>query len=387
MKRISLLGSTGSIGVSTLDVVSSYPDEFAVTALAAGRNIMLLKNQIDRFRPLLAAVVDEEHASELRRLLGPRSSTAVFSGREGYREAAASAGTDMVVSAMVGAAGLLPTLDAIEAGRDIALANKETLVMAGDIVLRKATEKGVNIIPVDSEHSAVFQCLQGHRREDIRRIILTASGGPFRDASRDELKTVTPARALRHPNWSMGKKVTIDSATMMNKGLEVIEAGWLFGIPVTAVDVVIHPQSIVHSLVEYCDGTVIAQLGAPDMRIPIAYALSFPRRLPRTEPLLDLSRIGPLEFLKPDLKRFPSLKLAYAAAQKGGTMPAVINAANECAVAAFIDGKIGFTDICRVSKRVFDRHCIEDMPEIEAVLAADRWAREEAEQIIKGMRN
>ena len=288
---------------------------------------------------------------------------------------------------MVGAAGLLPTLDAIEAGRDIALANKETLVMAGGIVLRKATEKGVNIIPVDSEHSAVFQCLQGHRREDVRRIILTASGGPFLDASRDELKTVTPARALQHPNWSMGRKITIDSATMMNKGLEVIEAGWLFGIPVTAIDVLIHPQSIVHSLVEYGDGTVIAQLGAPDMRIPIAYALSFPRRLPRTEPLLDLSRTGALEFSKPDPERFPSLKLAYAAAQKGGTMPAVINAANECAVAAFIDGRIGFTDICHVSKRVFDRHCIQDEPEIEAVLAADRWAREEAEQIIKGMRN
>ncbi len=282
MKKIALLGSTGSIGVSTLDVVASHPDEFTVTALAAGRNVMLLKEQIDRFRPLLAAVADEEHARELRHLLGPRSATAVFSGREGYREAAASADTDMVVSAMVGAAGLLPTLDAIEAGRDIALANKETLVMAGGIVLRKATEKGVNIIPVDSEHSAVFQCLQGHRREDIRRIILTASGGPFLDASRDELRAVTPARALQHPNWSMGRKVTIDSATMMNKGLEVIEAGWLFGIPVDAIDVLIHPQSIVHSLVEYQDGAVIAQLGAPDMRIPIAYALSFPRRLPRS---------------------------------------------------------------------------------------------------------
>jgi 1-deoxy-D-xylulose-5-phosphate reductoisomerase len=387
MKKIALLGSTGSIGVSTLDVVSSHPDEFTVTALAAGRNIMLLKNQIDRFRPLLAAVVDDEHARELRRLLGPRSATAVFSGREGYREAAASAGADMVVSAMVGAAGLLPTLDAIEAGRDIALANKEALVMAGGIVLRKATEKGVKIIPVDSEHSAVFQCLQGHRREDIRRIILTASGGPFRDASRDELRTVTPAQALQHPNWSMGKKITIDSATMMNKGLEVIEAGWLFGIPITAIDVLIHPQSIVHSLVEFRDGTVFAQLGAPDMRIPIAYALSFPRRLLRTEPPLDLSRIGALEFSKPDLERFPSLKLAYAAAQKRGTMPAVINAANECAVAAFIDGKIGFTDICHVSKGVFDRHCVQDEPEIEAVLAADRWAREEAEKIIKGMRN
>jgi 1-deoxy-D-xylulose-5-phosphate reductoisomerase len=387
MKKISLLGSTGSIGVSTLDVVGSNPDEFAVTALAAGRNVTLLKEQIDRFRPLLAAVADEDHAQQLRDLLGPRSATAVLSGGEGYREAAASADTDLVVSAMVGAAGLLPTLDAIEAGRDIALANKETLVMAGGIVLSKAREKRVNIIPVDSEHSAVFQCLQGHRREDVRRIILTASGGPFRDAFRDELRAVTPARALQHPNWSMGRKVTIDSATMMNKGLEVIEAGWLFGIPVDAIDVLIHPQSIVHSLVEYKDGALIAQLGAPDMRIPIAYALSFPRRLPRPEPLLDLSQVGALGFSKPDLERFPALKVAYNAARRGGTLPAVMNAANECAVAAFIDGKIGFTDICRVSELVLDRHSVREEPEIRDILAADRWAREEAEQTIKGIRN
>lgn len=386
MKKIALLGSTGSIGVSTLDVIGSHQDEFTVTALAAGRNVMLLKKQIDRFRPLLAAVADEDHARKLRHLLGPHSATAVFSGREGYREAAV-ADADMVVSAMVGAAGLLPTLDAIEAGRDIALANKETLVMAGDIVLRKAREKGVNIIPVDSEHSAVFQCLQGHRREDVRRIILTASGGPFLDASRDELRAVTPARALQHPNWSMGRKITIDSATLMNKGLEVIEAGWLFGIPVDAIDVLIHPQSIVHSLVEYQDGALIAQLGAPDMRIPIAYALSFPRRLPGRSPFLDLSQVGALEFFKPDLERFPSLKLAYAVAHKGGTMPAVMNAANECAVAAFIDGKIGFTDICHVSERVLDCHCVREEPEINDILAADRWAREEAEQTIKGIRN
>jgi 1-deoxy-D-xylulose-5-phosphate reductoisomerase len=387
MKRISLLGSTGSIGVSTLDVVESHPEEFAVTALAAGRNVQLLKKQIERFRPLLAAVADEDHAHELRRLLGPRSATAVFSGRDGYREAAAATDTDMVVSAMVGAAGLLPTLDAIEAGRDIALANKETLVMAGGIVIRKAEEKEVNIIPVDSEHSAVFQCLQGHRREDVRRIILTASGGPFLNASGDELKNVTPARAFQHPNWKMGRKITIDSATMMNKGLEVIEAGWLFGIPLTAIDVLIHPQSIVHSLVEYHDGSVIAQLGAPDMRVPIAYALSFPRRLFRTEPRLDLSLEGTLAFERPDQKRFPSLTLAYTAARTGGTMPAVLNAANECAVAAFIDEKIGFIDICLVSEQVLDRHFILKEPGIDDILAADRWARLEAEQIIRGMKH
>lgn len=286
---------------------------------------------------------------------------------------------------MVGAGGLRPTLDAIEAGRAIALANKETLVMAGGIVLAKAAERGVNIIPVDSEHSAIFQCLLGHRRQDLRRIILTASGGPFLHASPEELASVTPAQALQHPNWIMGKKITIDSATMMNKGLEVIEAGWLFGLPVSEIDVLIHPQSIVHSLVEYRDGSVIAQLGVPDMRIPIAYALSFPRRLLRKEPRLDLSTAGALAFSKPDLQRFPALKLAYAAAQTGGTMPAVMNGANECAVAAFIGNKIAFIGISRVVEKVLSHHCVKEEPNIEDILAADRWAREEAEHIIEGI--
>lgn len=385
MKRISLLGSTGSIGCSTLDVIRSYPDQFIVTALAAGRNIELLKSQIERFRPRLAAVVDEEHAYELKRLLNADSATAVFFGPEGYREVATAAGADLVVSAMVGAAGLIPTLEAIEAGKTIALANKETLVMAGSIVLHKAEAKGVHIIPVDSEHSAIFQCLQGHKREDVRRIILTASGGPFLHASAEELKKVTPAHALRHPNWTMGRKITIDSATMINKGLEVIEAAWLFGLPVTAVDVLIHPRSIVHSLVEYRDGSLIAQLGVPDMRIPIAYALAFPCRLPRTDPPLDLLKAGPLEFLKPDLERFPGLQLAYDAAKKGGTMPAVLNGANECAVEAFIGGRIGFCDICLVIEKVLDLHDVQQEPAIGVILAADRWAREQAEKIIKGM--
>ncbi|MBU3931926.1 MAG: 1-deoxy-D-xylulose-5-phosphate reductoisomerase [Proteobacteria bacterium] len=387
MKRLSILGSTGSIGVSTLDVVASHPEEFVVTALAAGRNIGLLKNQIDRFRPRLAAVIDEEHASGLRRLLGPAAATAVLYGQEGYREVAAIVGADMVVSAMVGAAGLIPTLEAIEAGSAIALANKETLVMAGRIVLRKAAEKGVNIIPVDSEHSAIFQCLQGHSREDVRRIILTASGGPFLHASADELAAVTPAEALRHPNWAMGRKITIDSATMINKGLEVIEAGWLFGLPAAAIDVLIHPRSVVHSLVEYRDGSVIAQLGVPDMRVPIAYALSFPHRLHRTDHALDLTTAGPLEFLKPDLERFPGLRLAYEAAGKGGTMPAVLNGANEIAVEAFLREKIGFSDIVFVVEQVLSRHSVQEEPSIDEILAADRWAREEAGQTIKGMRN
>lgn len=384
MKGISILGSTGSIGRSTLDVIGSAPDEFAVTALAAGRNIALLKDQIARFRPRLASVIDEEHARELRRMLGRYPETSVRFGQEGYREAAAISGADMVVSAMVGAAGLIPTLDAIAAGKTIALANKETLVMAGGIVLGRAAERGVSVIPVDSEHSAVFQCLQGNRREDVRRIILTASGGPFLHLPHHELGAVTPAQALKHPNWTMGKKITIDSATMMNKGLEVIEAGWLFGIPIAAIDVLIHPQSIVHSLVEYRDGGVIAQLGLPDMRIPIAYALAFPRRLHRlAAPSLDLLKPGVLEFLQPDREKFPCLELAYGAAEIWGTMPAVMNGANECAVEAFIDGKIGFTDISRLIQKVLDRHSVQEEPTVDMILDADRWARREAAKIIE----
>jgi 1-deoxy-D-xylulose-5-phosphate reductoisomerase len=387
MKRISLLGSTGSIGVSTLDVVGAYPDQFAVTALAAGRNITLMKQQIERFRPRLAAMIDEAHASELRRLLGPASGTHVLSGPEGYRETAAASDADMVVSAMVGAAGLIPTLDAIDAGKDIALANKETLVMAGHIVLRRASERGVKIIPVDSEHSAIFQCLLGNRGEDVRRIILTASGGPFLHASEEELAKVTTAQALRHPNWTMGKKITIDSATMMNKGLEVIEAGWLFGFPVETIDVLIHPQSIVHSMVEYRDGSVIAQMGVPDMRLPIAYALSYPNRLIREEETLDLRKIGTLTFLHPDPVRFPALRLAYEAAKAGRTMPAVLNGANEMAVTAFIEEHIRFDRIVSVVQEVLSRHQGQADPGIDAILEADRWAREEAGNIIKGMKN
>jgi len=386
MKRISILGSTGSIGVSTLDVVGAHPGEFTVSALAGGRNIVLLKQQIERFRPRLVAVIDEAHARDLRTLLGA-ATPGILCGPEGYREAAAVEGTDMVVSAMVGAAGLLPTLDAIAAGRDIALANKETLVMAGGIVLNNAAQKGVAIIPVDSEHSAIFQCLQGHNREDLRRIILTASGGPFLHASAEGLAEVTPAQALRHPNWAMGKKITIDSATMMNKGLEVIEASWLFGLPVSKIDVLIHPQSIIHSLVEYRDGSVIAQLGVPDMRVPIAYALSYPRRMIRGDAGLDLVNVGALTFFKPDPVRFPSLRLAYAAAETGGTMPAVLNAANEVAVTAFIDEEIGFNDICHVVDQVLSRHRVRVEPRIGEILDADREAREEARNTIKGIKH
>jgi len=383
MKKISILGSTGSIGASTLDVVAAHPEEFAVTGLAAGKNIGRLAEQIARFRPRLSAVIDEEHASRLRDLLGAESATEVLHGPEGYCEVAAVGGNDMVVSAMVGAAGLVPTLAAIEAGIQIALANKEVLVMAGRTVMNRAAEKGVNIIPVDSEHSAIFQCLQGNRREDLRRIVLTASGGPFLKTPAERLASVTAAEALRHPNWTMGRKITIDSATMINKGLEVIEAGWLFDLPVGAIDVLIHPQSIVHSLVEYRDGSVIAQLGVPDMRLPIAYALSFPRRLPRSDARLDLTTAGALEFIAPDLERFPGLRLAYEAARRGGTAPAVLNAANETAVEAFLCDRIGFSDIVAVIGRVLAGHAAQVEPTMDEIIAADRWAREEAAQAVK----
>lgn len=385
MKRLSVLGSTGSIGVSTLDVVAAHPGEFSLAALAAGRNVTLLKEQIDRFRPPLAVVADEALAAELTRLLGATAGTALRWGLEGYREAAAVSGCDMVVSAMVGAAGLLPTLTAIEAGRDIALANKETMVMAGRIVMERAGEKGVRILPVDSEHSAIFQSLRGNRREEVRRIILTASGGPFWNSPREELAKVTPAQALRHPNWQMGKKITIDSASMMNKGLEVIEARWLFDVPAERIAVLIHRQSVIHSLVEYRDGSVIAQLGLPDMRTPIAYALSFPTRLEHPGASLDLSRIGRLDFAEPDEGRFPCLEMAYRAIQAGGEMPAVMNGANEMAVAAFLEERIGFLEIAQVIEGVMSRHRGTGSGTLEGILAADLWARDEAKKIIEGL--
>ncbi len=387
MKGISILGSTGSIGVSTLDVIAAHPHRFSVSALAAGRNIALLAQQIERFRPRLAAVVDEGHASKLRKRLGSRFRTEVLFGEEGYRETAIVSDADMVVSAMVGAAGLLPTLRAIEAGKNIALANKETLVMAGPVVLRRAAEMGVKILPIDSEHSAIFQCLQGSRSEDVKRIILTASGGPFLHASREEMAAVTPAQALRHPNWAMGKKITIDSATMMNKGLEIIEARWLFGILETAIDVLIHPQSVVHSLVEFQDGSVIAQMGVPDMRLPIAYALSYPKRLVGKGPFLSLREVGVLTFLKPEPDRFPAIRMAYQAVKTGGTLPAVLSGANEEAVEAFLEEKIKFDRIVPVVEEVLSKHLVQTDPGIEEILLADLWARREAARTIEGMKN
>ena len=383
MKKIAILGSTGSIGVNALDVVSKNPEQLEVVALAAGRNLEVLKDQIERFRPKIVSVLDKEHAGRLKAMFGKASLPDILWGEEGARSVASAPGADMVLSAIVGAAGLVPTLEAIEAGKDIALANKETLVTAGPLVVERARSRGVRIIPVDSEHSAVFQCIEGNSEKSVGRIILTASGGPFLRASLTELETVRISDALNHPNWKMGRKITIDSATMMNKGLEVIEARWLFGVDYERIDVVIHPQSIVHSLVEFIDGSVLAQLGLPDMRGPISYALFHPERMPGGFPPFDLSKVGRLEFQPPDLERFPCLRLGYEAGRAAGTMPAVMNAANEVAVNAFLEEKIPFQSIARVIEEVMSRHAPADVSSLEAVLEADAQARRQAEEILK----
>lgn len=382
MKSLAILGSTGSIGVRTLEIVAAHPERFRVTALTAGNNVALLAEQIRLFRPEMVAVFDVASAGILRERLGaavPR----ILTGRDGMIACAAQSGAQLVVSAIVGAAGLEPTLAAIEAGIDVALANKETLVAAGEVVMREVTRRGIHLFPVDSEHSAIFQSLAGHRRDDVRRLILTASGGPFRDCSAAELERVTPGDALAHPNWSMGRKITIDSATMMNKGLEVIEAHWLFDLPPEKIAVHVHPESIVHSMVEYVDGAVIAQLGIPDMKTPIALALSWPERLPLDLPPLDLCQLGSLHFCEPDNERFPCLSLAYQAMRSGGTAPAVLNAANEVAVEAFLDHRLGFTSISRVIAAVLDRHVPAPADSLAAVLAADGDARIAARNLIK----
>jgi 1-deoxy-D-xylulose-5-phosphate reductoisomerase len=383
MKNLALLGSTGSIGVSTLDIVAAHPDRFRVVSLSAGNNLDRLEEQIRRFQPRIVSVVQAESARELRERLGP-GAPEVVSGVEGLIACATQGQVEMVVSAIVGAAGLVPTMAAIEAGKDIALANKETLVTAGPLVMAAVARHGVKLYPVDSEHSAIFQSLEGHRHGDVRRLILTASGGPFRNRPLSDLNQVTPADALAHPNWSMGRKISIDSATMMNKGLEVIEACWLFDLPPERVAVHIHPQSIVHSMVEYIDGAVIAQLGIPDMRTPIAYALSYPDRLPLDLPPLDLCALKTLTFEEPDPEKFPCLGLAYQAAKAGGTAPAVLNAVNEVAVEAFLAGRIGFLDIAAVIRRVLERHSPRELEHIDTALRADRWGREEARRIIGG---
>ncbi len=381
MKNLSLLGATGSIGVSTLEVVAAHPGRFRVLALTGGNNLSRLAEQVLRFQPELVAVLTAFDAERLKQLLG-KSGPEILWGVEGLIACATLQGVDLVVSAIVGAAGLVPTVAAIEAGRDVALANKETLVTAGPLVMAALARRGVRLYPVDSEHSAIFQSLQGHRRSDVKRLILTASGGPFRTRRLADLARVTPEDALAHPNWQMGRKITIDSATMMNKGLEVIEARWLFDLPGQAIDVHIHPQSIVHSMVEYCDGSVIAQLGIPDMKTPIAYALTYPERLPLQLPPLDLCALRNLTFEHPEPGRFPCLELAYAALAADGTAPAVLNAANEVAVEAFLEGRIAFLDIPAIIQGTLDRHQVTPLRHLDDVLNADRWARQEARRLI-----
>jgi 1-deoxy-D-xylulose-5-phosphate reductoisomerase len=387
MKTLSILGSTGSIGTNALDVIARDETGFSVIGLAGHNNIELLRNQIERFRPKAAVVADEEKAAALIDILGASSKTSVLFGLEGYRELAVMKDADMVISAMSGAAGLLPTMDAVEAGRDIALANKETMVMAGELVLEKARSRGVRILPVDSEHSAIFQCLEGHPKRGVRKLVLTASGGPFFQRDAVDLETVTPREALRHPNWRMGSKITIDSATMMNKGLEIIEAMHLFAMDVNLIEVVIHPQSIVHSMVVYRDGSVLAQMGIPDMRIPIAYAIAYPERMDLALPELDLTAAGTLTFIQPDCKKFPCMRIAGEAARKGGTAPAVLNAANEIAVDAFLAERLRFTDIPVIAEETLRAHDGSGTFSLEAVLAADQWARDHATKCVDTMQN
>jgi 1-deoxy-D-xylulose-5-phosphate reductoisomerase len=381
MRTIALLGSTGSIGVSTLALVREFPDRFQVHGMVAGRNLLLLARQIKEFSPVLAAVEREEDIPQLRKLLGKHKVEILF-GQAGAIEVATASKVNVVLAAIVGAAGLMPTLCGLLAGKEIALANKEALVMAGDLFVKAAKKKGVRLLPVDSEHSAIFQCLQGNQRGDVDKIILTASGGPFLRTPLHQLADVTIDQALKHPNWKMGRKITIDSATMMNKGLEVVEARWEFDMDPGGIQVVIHPQSIVHSMVRYQDGAIMAQLGIADMRIPIAYALAYPHRLKGSWEPLDLTKHQGLNFLPVEKKRFPGLALAYSALEEGGTMPAVLNAANEIAVAAFLAGRIGFREIHRIINRTMQRHQSKHAKNIEEVIEVDRWAREVASAYI-----
>ena len=383
MKRLAILGSTGSIGVNTLDIVRQFPERFKVISLSAGLNTQLLKQQIVQFRPKVVSVLNKELSETLQRELS-NVPVEIVHGVEGLIQVATHPEVDQVVSAIVGAVGLIPTLSAIKTRKAIALANKESLVMAGKIVMDEAKRNNVQIFPVDSEHSAIFQALLGHQKEDVHRLILTASGGPFLNLPISRLQEVTVKEALNHPHWEMGKKITIDSASLMNKGLEVIEAHWLFNIPVEKIVVQIHPQSVVHSMVEYIDGSIVAQMGIADMRIPIAYALSFPQRLNLKLSPLDLSQTGGLTFFPPDPERFPCLKLAYRSIEIGETMPAILNAANEIGVNAFLEGSLKFTEVPLLLERVMEEHEVKSVHTVEDILKADHWARERSKAILEG---
>ena len=373
MKRIAVLGSTGSIGTQTLDVVRANREELCVTALAAGRSVSKMEEQIREFRPGLACMWSKEAAEELKIKVADLDVT-VLSGMEGLMEIASDPSSDVLLTAVVGMIGIRPTIAAIEAGKDIALANKETLVTAGHIIMPLAKEKGVRILPVDSEHSAIFQSLNGEPKERLEKILLTASGGPFRGWTRDKMAGIRVEDALKHPNWSMGHKITIDSSTMVNKGLEVMEAKWLFDAGLDQIQVVVHPQSIIHSMVQYVDGAIIAQLGTPDMKLPIQYALFYPDRRPMAGKRVDFFELGSITFERPDPENFEGLALAYQAARCGGSMPTVFNAANERAVALFLDGRIGYLKITELIRGAMEAHRTVAGPNVEEILEAERFA-------------
>ncbi|MBN2382025.1 1-deoxy-D-xylulose-5-phosphate reductoisomerase [bacterium] len=381
IKKIALLGSTGSIGRMTLDIVRRFPEKFAIVALAAGSNVELLRQQMIEFRPGLISVGSQEHRDFLYQVSDEHNREYVF-GQDGLKQAASISDADMVISALSGSAGMLPTKIALAAGKDVGLANKESMVMAGHYLTKLARDKGSRIIPIDSEHSAIFQCLQGNRAEDIRSLILTASGGPFIDYSGSQLETVTPAQALSHPIWAMGPKITIDSATLMNKGLEVIEARWLFGIPSDRIEVVVHRQSVIHSMVRYHDGSIISQLGCPDMRIPILYALTYPERWSLDLPQLDLIETRQLTFEEPDHDRFPCLALAYEALKMGGSAPIVLNSSDEVAVQAFLDNRIRLDQIPKVISQTLEKEGTSQVQSFDDIIAVDMQARVQAERTI-----
>jgi 1-deoxy-D-xylulose-5-phosphate reductoisomerase len=390
MKRLAILGSTGSIGKNALSVVQAHPGEFTVAGLAANTSVDLLEQQIRQFRPRLAALNDRDVANQLRERLKDLKSVEVLSGKEGVLAIATMEEVNLVIEAIGGSAGLLPTLEAIKSGKDLAFVNKEVLVMCGSLVMRAVEEYGVRLLPVDSEISAILQCLSGclgdnQKHNQIHRLILTASGGPFRQTPIDQLHSVTPQQALKHPTWNMGNKITIDSATMMNKGLEVIEARWLFDIEPSQIDVIIQPESIIHSMVEFVDGSFLAQLGVADMRVPIQYALTYPRHLPTPATHLNLAQTRALHFELVDFEKFPCLSHAYTATKVGGTLPTVLSSADEVAVRAFLNEHIGFMDIPIIVETVMNQHDVELQPSLSDILAADQWAKSTAHKLIQNL--
>ena len=388
MKHLAILGSTGSIGQNALSVVETHPDEFVVAGLAADTSVDRVEQQVRQFRPRLVALSDEKSANQLRKRLKDIKTVEVLSGPEGISAIATMAEVDLVLEAIGGGAGVLPTLEAIQSGKDLAFVNKEVLVMCGSLIMEAAKQYGARLLPVDSEISAIFQCLstvtrEGRESAEIHRLILTGSGGPFRETPLDQLSSVTPQQALQHPNWKMGEKVTIDSATMMNKGFEVIESKWFFDVELSQIEVVIHPESIIHSMIEFVDGSLLAQLGVSDMRLPIQYALTYPHRFPTAVPRLDLPQIGALHMEPVDSEKFPCLELAYSAAKVGGTLPTVLSSADEVVVQAFLNQQIGFMDIPNYLEEVMTRHDVTFQPTLDDILDADRWARSVAHELVQ----